>query len=168
MTKTISPVRNVFGNLCLANKKNRPQAAGLYNRIISLDPVTLFETVDASARIDEFLLTGIKRVALRADFDPQFFSYRTGGECLSARAPHGAFAILRVNFLLQWFHLLPYPLIATAIITAIPVKSKHDLPIAESAENHSLNALRFREGSFDTKETRPLRPAEASQYWQEK
>jgi hypothetical protein len=76
---------------------------------IALHPVTLFETVDPAARIDEFLLAGIKRVALRADFNPQFLSYRTGGECLSARAPHGAFAILRVNFLLQWFHLLPNP-----------------------------------------------------------
>ncbi len=51
----------------------------------------LLETVDAAGGIDEFLLAGIERVALRTDFRVHFFDGRAGNEHCSARAGDGGF-----------------------------------------------------------------------------
>lgn len=64
--------------------------------------IALVESINASCRVDELLLTGEERVASRADFDVQVvFSGRAGFEALTASATNGYFVIFRVD---SWFH----------------------------------------------------------------
>ena len=90
-----------------AHTKNRLRlrACLLRAQNAALHTVAFFETVYTAAGIDELLLAGIERMALGADFNPQFLFNRTGGERLSTGAPYLALTILRVNILLQCFHL---------------------------------------------------------------
>ena len=57
----------------------------------ALHAVAFFEAVYTAAGIDKLLLAGIKRMALGADFNPQFLFNRTGGERLSTGAPYLVF-----------------------------------------------------------------------------
>lgn len=60
--------------------------------------VFLAELVDATAAIDHLLLTGIERMAIRADFDLQVVAQRrTRWKRVAAAAGHGNVFVLRMN-----------------------------------------------------------------------
>ena len=61
------------------------------------------EAVDAAGRVDQLLLAGEERVALRADLDAQLFPGRAGGPGLAAGAVDRNLLILRMDL---WFHEL--------------------------------------------------------------
>ena len=66
---------------------------------------TLVEALDASAGIDQLLLTREERVALGADFNLQLLLGRAGGEGLAAYAADDCFAVLGMDAFLHDFHL---------------------------------------------------------------
>src|SRR6185436_8476174 len=59
--------------------------------------VALLEALDAPRRVDELLLAGEERVALRADLEAQLGVGRSGGERLPARAGDRDHVVLGVN-----------------------------------------------------------------------
>jgi hypothetical protein len=60
--------------------------------------VLLAEFVDAAARVDDLLLAGIERMAVRADFDLQIMTERgTRNERVPAAAGHSRLFVLRVD-----------------------------------------------------------------------
>jgi hypothetical protein len=68
--------------------------------------VSLSEPVDASCRIDDFLLARVKRMALRADFDVDVVGRRTGRKLRAAGAHDFDVAVGWMN---TFFHLLVPP-----------------------------------------------------------
>ena len=65
--------------------------------------VAFIKAIDASRRVDQFLLAGKKRVAGGTDFDVQVaFLGGARFEGLAARATHGDFNVFWVY---SWFHL---------------------------------------------------------------
>lgn len=69
--------------------------------------VFLFEFVNAAGGVDDFLLSGVKRVALRANFDGEvvFCHGRFGFEFVTARTSNGHVVVIRVDTLFH-FHFL--------------------------------------------------------------
>ena len=66
--------------------------------------IALVETIDASGRVHEFLLSGEERVASRTNFNVQVALLRRARlKGLAASATHGDFNVFRMN---SWFHLL--------------------------------------------------------------
>ena len=60
--------------------------------------VFLVEAINTAGGVEHLLLTGIKGVALRANFDVQVLAERRAGfESLTAAAGHGNFSICWVN-----------------------------------------------------------------------
>ena len=66
---------------------------------------TLLEFVDASAGIDELLLAGIERMALRADFNAQIIFGGTGMDFVSAGALYYDVFIRGMDSFLHFTHL---------------------------------------------------------------
>jgi hypothetical protein len=66
-----------------------------------LQAVTLFETVYAPAGIDQLLPTGIERMALGANFNPELILNRTAKERLAAGATNDGFAVSGMYVLLH-------------------------------------------------------------------
>ena len=60
------------------------------------------ELFDTSSSVNQFLLTGEKGVALRADFDLDILFGGAGGDHLSARALDGSLIILRMDTFLHF------------------------------------------------------------------
>src|SRR5947208_1446765 len=56
--------------------------------------VLSLETLNAAGRIDQSLLAGVKRVALRADFEVKFLFGRACFERLAAGAPHDSVNVI--------------------------------------------------------------------------
>ncbi len=67
-----------------------------------LHAVALLETVDASAAVDQLLLAGEKRMALRANIDAQLLFDRAGFEGLAAYAANNSLAVVGMDLL---FHV---------------------------------------------------------------
>ena len=67
--------------------------------------VSLFESVYSSAGIDELLLAGKERMALRADIDMEILLGGTGLEGRTASALNGSLLVLRMYAFLHDFHL---------------------------------------------------------------
>src|SRR5687767_7227491 len=63
--------------------------------------VLALEAVDAAGRIDQLLLAGEERMALRADLDAKLLASGAGGPALTACAVDLDLVIFRVNL---WFH----------------------------------------------------------------
>src|SRR5271154_65845 len=61
--------------------------------------ILLREALDAASRIDQLLLAGEERVAVRADFDAQHVAFdgRARGKSVAAGAVHGYFVIVGMN-----------------------------------------------------------------------
>jgi hypothetical protein len=77
------------------------QAGGLFGALLL---ILLLELVDAAGGIDQLLLSGKERVAVRADFDADVVL--VGGSCaerMSARADHVHLIVGRVNSSFHWF-----------------------------------------------------------------
>jgi hypothetical protein len=69
--------------------------------------VTLAELIDLTGGVDDFLLAGIKRMAVRADFHMQILADSGAGfESVAAAADHVDFSILRMDVR---FHVLSLP-----------------------------------------------------------
>ena len=66
---------------------------------------TLLEAVHTSTAVHQFLLAGIERMALRADFDLQLRLDGAGFERLAAHATDDRLAILGMDLFLHDFHL---------------------------------------------------------------
>ena len=70
-----------------------------------LDAVTLLETIDTTAGVNQLLLAGIERVALGADFNAQLLLGRARHEGVAANAGNVHLLILRMDAFLHDFHL---------------------------------------------------------------
>ena len=70
-----------------------------------LKTVTLLETIDTAAGVNQLLLAGVERVALGADFNAQLLLGGTGDESVTADAGDGNLLILRMDAFLHDFHL---------------------------------------------------------------
>src|SRR5262245_35345014 len=70
----------------------RGRSGGLGGRLVAL-----LEALDAAGRVDQLLLAGEERVALRADLEPQLGVGRPGLERLPAGAGDGDHVVLGVN-----------------------------------------------------------------------
>ena len=70
-----------------------------------LHAVALLEAVHASARIDELLLAGVERMALRADIDAQLLLHGTRFKRLAANAANDRLAVVRMDLFLHGIHL---------------------------------------------------------------
>jgi len=64
--------------------------------------VTLFEALNTSCRVNQFLLAGVERVAGCTDLCVDLFFGRTCLECITAQALNGNLGIIWVN---SFFHL---------------------------------------------------------------
>jgi hypothetical protein len=71
----------------------------------SLQSKSSIELVYTPARIDEFLLAGIKRVAFGADFYLYVFFCAAGLNNLSTGAPYDGRSVVRVYSLFHFVHL---------------------------------------------------------------
>src|SRR5437764_2994423 len=67
--------------------------------------VALLETIDAAGGIEQLLLAGEVRMALRTDLDAQLFFRRAGGPRLAAGAVRLNLLIFRVNLWFHWLYL---------------------------------------------------------------
>ena len=76
-----------------------------YATRIALHAVALLETVHTAAGIDELLLAGIERMALRANIDAQLLLDRTGLKRFTANTADNRLAVIRMNLFLHGFHL---------------------------------------------------------------
>ena len=65
------------------------------------DVVLVLELLDTAAAIDELLLAGEERMALRANVEPDLVLYGPGHECISASASYLAILIIRMD---SFFH----------------------------------------------------------------
>jgi len=70
-----------------------------------LQSVLALEALDAARRVDQPLLAGVERMAVRADLDVQLFHRRTGLKSVAACAGHDAAVILGMHLR---FHLREY------------------------------------------------------------
>src|SRR6266850_895054 len=61
------------------------------------------EAIDAAGRIDQLLLAGEERMALRADLDAQLFLGRAGGPRLAAGAMHLNLVVLGMDLCFHEF-----------------------------------------------------------------
>ena len=71
----------------------------------ALHAVALLEAVHASAGVNQLLLAGVERMALRADIDAQLLLHGTGLEGLAADAADDRLAVIRMDLLFHGFHL---------------------------------------------------------------
>jgi len=70
--------------------------------------ITLVKSVHASCGIDQFLLTGKERVALRTNFDVQLFAQRrTGFKSASTSTRDRDLFVFRMNFLFHGYFIIP-------------------------------------------------------------
>ena len=70
-----------------------------------LHTVALLEAVHTSARIDELLLAGVERMALRADIDAQLLLHGTRFKRFAANAANDRLAVVRMDLFLHGIHL---------------------------------------------------------------
>ena len=85
--------------------KKEKETAFAVSEQVRLDAVTLLETINTTARVNELLLAGEERVALGADFNAQLRLGGTRYESVAANAGHGRLLILRMDAFLHDFHL---------------------------------------------------------------
>ena len=85
--------------------KKEKETAFAVSEQVRLDAVTLLETINTTARVNELLLAGEERVALGADFNAQLRLGGTRYEGVTANASHGRLLILRMDAFLHDFHL---------------------------------------------------------------
>ena len=85
--------------------KKEKETAFAVSEQVRLDAVTLLETINTTARVNELLLAGEERVALGADFNAQLRLSGTRYEGVAANAGHGRLLILRMDAFLHDFHL---------------------------------------------------------------
>ncbi len=78
----ILPLSLRFG--CGLLRLFRGLALGGFFLLLCSGSSALVELVDATGRIDQFLLTGEQRMTRRANFDGDLFQGRAGGKCVSA------------------------------------------------------------------------------------
>ena len=69
--------------------------------LLLLDAVALLETVYASATVNQFLATSVKRMALGTNFNLQLAFDGAGRKCFTTGATHGCFTIVGMYF---FFH----------------------------------------------------------------
>src|SRR5579862_3162719 len=78
-----------------------PIACDIEERALRADALGLFEppleALDASARVDQLLLAGVERVAIRADLDVQLGLGRAGHEGVPTTAMHGREDVVGVD-----------------------------------------------------------------------
>ena len=72
---------------------------------MSLHAVTLLETIHAAAGINQLLLAGVERMALRADIDAHLLLHGTGLKGLAADAANDGLAVIGMDLFLHGFHL---------------------------------------------------------------
>ena len=70
-----------------------------------LHAVALLETVHASAVVDQLLLTGVERMALRADIYAQFLLHGARLKGFAANATNDGLAVIGMDLFLHGFHL---------------------------------------------------------------
>src|SRR6266550_6448585 len=71
--------------------------------LLRLLRVLLLEAIDAAGRVDQLLLAGEERMALRADLDAQLFLGGVGGPGLAAGAMHLDLVILGMDLCFHEF-----------------------------------------------------------------
>ena len=99
-------------------KKEPPRRARRSRSIHRSGESKLFvELIYTAARIDQFLLTGEKGVALRADFDLDILFGGAGGDDLAARALNGSLIVFRMDTFLHFSSPLSL-LFTTGVILA--------------------------------------------------
>ena len=72
---------------------------------VALHTVALLEAVNTSARINELLLAGVERMALRANIDAQLLLHGTRFKRLAANAANDRLTVVRMDLFLHGFHL---------------------------------------------------------------
>lgn len=75
-------------------------------RLVLLYVKPLLESIHTPAGIDQLLFTGIKRMTLGTDFDPDVLACRSGLYYLAAGAGYGGVFIFGMGILFHNFHLL--------------------------------------------------------------
>src|SRR6185436_5874436 len=95
---------------CTAAPESRSLASSLRRRSLGVfRSVLLTEAIDATLRIDELVLAGEERMAVRADFDVERAARRAGLDDVSARAGDAA---RRVDGVRVRLHSEPVPITA--------------------------------------------------------
>ena len=74
-------------------------------QILQLHAVALLETIDASAAVNQLLLSGVEGMALGADIHAQLLLGGTGLEGLAANAADDSLAVIRMDLFFHGFHL---------------------------------------------------------------
>ena len=70
-----------------------------------LHAVTLLETINTSARVNQLLLARVERMALGANVDAHLLLDRAGLKGLAADAANDGLAVIRMDLFLHGFHL---------------------------------------------------------------
>ena len=74
-------------------------------RLLRLHAIALLEAINTSAGINQFLLAGEERMALRADIDAQLLLHGTRFKRLAANAANDRLAVVRMDLFLHGIHL---------------------------------------------------------------
>lgn len=91
--------------LVIDKKKGGLKQTAFLAMILLLKTETTVETINTSAGVNQLLLTGVERMALRANFNTDFGLSGTSVDNLTASAGDGAIHIVGMDSLFHSFHL---------------------------------------------------------------
>ena len=116
--------------------------------LLAIAPV---KAVNASRRVDQFLLAGKERMARRADLHVQvLFSRRAGLESVSTRTGNSDFVIFRMN---SWFHFFwpscPYWCLSTLLLQRVMIRGQSSEVKFASMHRCYASSLMLRFDSVD-------------------
>ncbi len=89
----------------IMHKVRRYRSTALCSETVLLHAEALLEAIYTTACIDELLLSGEERMALRANFNTDILFCGTGLDDITASAGNGSLTVIRMDLFLHLIHL---------------------------------------------------------------